>query len=292
MVVSLTHLDAVSRAVMNASTLKPGRGKTATILLACLVYAASCLAASAEAVYVDTNKNTAPGAVFSSDGVTLTMRPGWIQIPPEQVQRVREELQQQAPKVKIPVFDYAYQEASDEWFSYPYVLITIHRTGRISERDLESWAKVDLTSAVDKVAKSASSVMTDASAGHMRYDESARVVWQEIETNLVDNQKIRGITAIIPTEFGLVRVHGYSRDADYARFAASFQRLIAEASIEETVRYKPHASDSLPGWVRDLGTPEVVKRALIGAILGLAGAGMALRKRKATSTVAGKQESP
>jgi hypothetical protein len=229
-----------------------------------------------------------PGAVFRSDGAVLTMPPGWIQIPAPQVQRVREEMQRQAPAAKMPAFDYAYQEGSAEWSNYPYVLIAINRKGRIPEGELESMGATNAASAVD--TEGLSSIVTGASARQMLYDRVAKVVWLNTEASLVDNQKIRGITAMIPTEFGVVRVSGYAREADFAGFAGSFERMIREASIDESVRYKPHASDSLPRWLRDLATPEVLKNAVIGAILGLAGAGVALRKRKLASSGANNQK--
>ena len=241
--------------------------------------------------YISPLDQPQPGAVFSSDGVALTMPPGWIRIPAPEIQSVREELQREAPTAKIPAVDYAYQEGSAEWFSYPYVSIAINRKGRIPEGELESIGQMDMASSVDKATRGFSSIMTGASAGRMLYDRVAKVAWLNTEANLIGNQKIRGITAMIPTEFGDVKISGYAQGADFARFAGSFEQMISEASIDESVHYRHHVSDNLPDWVRYLATPDALQRAVVGAILGLAGASMALRKRKPASSGPSDQKS-
>lgn len=203
---------------------------------------------------------------FQKDGFALTFPPGWIAIPSEVITQAQLEMAKAAPNAPKPQYDYGFQFGSKEqWFTYPYILIQIKRTGRVPEPQLEKLDKFDSTETSQKLQKLAGEIMTEVEIGKMRYDPATRVIWVNTGSNVAELGRVSGISAIIPTEFGIVQLMGYAKEQEFMGFLSSFHEIVQSASFADGVKYQPQKSDRLPQWLRTIKWEDVLMWGLLGA---------------------------
>ena len=202
---------------------------------------------------------------FQKDGFSLTFPPGWIAIPSEVITQAQLEMAKAAPNAPKPQYDYGFQFGSKEqWFTYPYILIQIKRTGRVPESQLEKLDKYDSTETSQKLQKLAGKIMTEVEIGKMRYDPATRVIWVNTGSNVAELGRVSGISAIMPTEFGIVQLMGYAKEREFMGFLSNFHEIVRSASFADGVKYQPQMSDRLPQWLRSIKWEDVLMWGLLG----------------------------
>ena len=207
---------------------------------------------------------------FQNDGFSLTFHPGWIAIPTEIITEAQLEMAKMAPNAPKPRYDYGFQFGSKEqWFTYPYILIQIKRTGRVPAIEFEKLDKLDSAEASEKLQKSVGQMMTEVEIGKARYDPAARVIWVNTGSNVAELGRVSGVSATIPTEFGFVQIIGYAKEQEFMGFLSSFREIVGSAIFAEGVRYQPQVSDHLPQWLRSIKWEDVLMPALLGAVMAL-----------------------
>jgi len=207
---------------------------------------------------------------FQEAGFSLTFPPGWIAIPREIIAQAQVEMARAAPNAPKLQYDHAFQFGSKEqWFNYPYILIQIKRTGRVPEPQLEKLDKFDSTETSQKLQKSVGQLMSEVEIGKMRYDPAARVIWINTGSNVAELGRVSGISAIIPTEFGVIQMMGYAKEQDFMGFLSSFHDIVRSATFADGVKYQPQASDRLPRWLRSIKWEDVLTWALVGAVIAV-----------------------
>jgi hypothetical protein len=207
---------------------------------------------------------------FQNDGFSLMFPPGWIAIPKEVIAQAQAEMAKAAPNAPKPQYDYGVQFGSKEqWFAYPYVLIQVKRTGRISEPQLENFEKVDFSEASQKLQKSVGQVVTEIEVGKMRYDPVARVIWLNTGSNIAGVGRISSISAIIPTEYGVVQFTGYAKEQEFLAFLSVFHEIVRSARFAEGVKYQPQMSDRLPQWLRSIKWEDILTWTVLGVIIAV-----------------------
>jgi hypothetical protein len=224
--------------------------------------------------------HTAAAAPFSSpsDGFSIDLPPGWIQIPSAAIAETTREVARRAPNAPTPHYDYGFQFGSpDRWFTYPYVLVQVKRTGRIPESE---FAKLDKFSTADTAARlqdKIREIATDVEIGKMRYDPTSRIIWVNTGGNVADVGRFSGVSAIVPTEFGLIQFNGYALEQEFMGFLTVFHEIIGSLSAADSARYRSRAADRVP-FLSSIKWDSVLASALIGAIAGIAG--FAFRSRR------------
>lgn len=224
--------------------------------------------------------HTAAAAPFSalSDGFSIQLPPGWIPIPSAAIgERIRE-LVRRAPNAPTLHYDYGFQFGSpDRWFTPPYVLIQVKRTGRIPESE---FAKLDRFSGNDTAAELQDKfrgIATDTEIGKMRYDPTSRVIWLNAGLNVAGVGRIAGVSAIVPTEYGTIQLSGYAHEREFMGFLTQFHEMVSSLAVVDNAKYRPRATDRFPflGWIE---WDSVIFAALTGAFGAVVG--LAFRRRR------------
>lgn len=205
------------------------------------------------------------------DGFTIDLPPGWIQIPQAIISEREQQVAVLAPKTKIPHYDYGFQFGTrDQWFSYPYILIKIKRTGRITTAEFKKLEKFSYDQTAQKLQKSFGDLIKEAEIGKMRYDPVSQVVWLNTGINISAIGRISGITALIPTEYGFIQMNGYTREQEFMGFVSVFHDLVRNVTLDENVKYQAKPTDSIP-LLNTIKWDAVLVAVLTGIILAVIG---------------------
>lgn len=199
---------------------------------------------------------------------TLSLPDGWVEMPQDVLSAMHEALSKQAPNAKIPKYDYGFQlEAAQNWLEYPYVLVQVSAAGRVPEHQLKSMPKIDLNEKMKDQSAALQSMMTNTSLGKMQYDEAAHVVWITVKSDVVNIGQIEGISGLIPTEKGIVKVHAYATEADFPTCLPIFRQIITSTTISPDLIYKPRWTDSSK-FLTAINWGQVAGNAAAGAVIG------------------------
>jgi hypothetical protein len=202
-------------------------------------------------------------------GLMLEIPPGWVRIPSDVLEETQQKMQQLVPAAKRINYSYGFQFGSvDQWFSYPYILVEIKRTGRIAESEFHKLDKVSTTEMTDKVQGLVRGIATDLAVGKMRYDESTKTVWITTGSNLSGVGRVSGTTAVIPTEYGSIQLHGYSREQDYLGFVTVFYDIVRNVRLDEGTKYESRIADKIP-FISSIDWASAASTGIIGAAIGV-----------------------
>jgi hypothetical protein len=224
--------------------------------------------------------STTRSEVVQKPDFSLALPEGWVEIPQEVLKQTYEAMKQQAPDAGFPRYDYGFQlESAEKWMAYPYVLVQISNTARISEHELQSLQKVDMNKEIRSYAQAAKTLMSNMQVGQPSYDAALHVIWMTSQSDVVGIGKVQGLSGMIPTEKGMVMVHGYALDANFPTYAPMYRNLIASTKVSPELAYKPRWTDNVPVIGR-FDTSRLFRSAVIGGIIGLLIALIAMRKRR------------
>jgi hypothetical protein len=174
-----------------------------------------------------------------------------------------------APDFPLQHYDYGFQlESSKNWFEYPYILFQIKNSGRIAEKDLEKMEQVSLQEKLNEHEKQVESIASGLQAGKMVFDKKSKIVWMGLEMNVNNVGPVSGLSAMIPTEKGLIQVSGYSLRDDYPIYEPIFRSIALSTSPVAELVYRPHWSDNVPSVIRGINWDKVLGKAIIGALIG------------------------
>ncbi len=224
--------------------------------------------------------HTAAAAPFSapSDGFSIQLPPGWIPIPSAAIDEAIREVVRRAPNAPTLHYDYGFQFGSpDRWFTPPYILIQVRRTGRIPESEL---AKLDRFSSNDAAAELQDKfrgIATDTEIGKMRYDPRSRVIWVNAGLNVAGVGRIAGVSAIVPTEYGTIQLSGYAHEREFMGFLTQFHEMVSSLAVVDSAKYRSRATDLFPflSWIE---WDSVFFSALTGGVAAVAV--LAFRRRR------------
>jgi hypothetical protein len=223
--------------------------------------------------------SVARSEVVQKPGFSLTVPDGWVEIPQEVLTKTYDAMKQQAPDAGFPRYDYGFQlKSAEKWMAYPYVLVQISNTARISERELQSLQKVDMNKEIRSYAQAAKSLMSNVQLGQPSYDAALHVIWMTSQSDVVGIGKVQGLSGMIPTEKGMVIVHGYALDTNFPNYAPMYRDLIASTKVATELAYKPRWTDNIPV-VGGFDTGRLFRGVIIGGVIGLLIALIAKRKR-------------
>ena len=131
-------------------------------------------------------------------------------------------------------------------------------------------AKIDTNAAFAKSAGDMKALINDSDLGRMQYDEAARVIWMTSKTDVVGLGKVLGLTAAIPTEEGMLMIHGYALESDFHNRVQIFRDVATSMTIDPGLAYKPRKSDTPPGKTSRtfaFNWGSVATKALLGALI-------------------------
>ena len=179
--------------------------------------------------------------IKDKDGFSFTIPDGWVQIPQKVIDQVMTQYRKMSPQFKTLKYNYAFQRANQKgWFVYPYIVVQIRKTGKIPEKYLNNFRKVekDIQKGADKAQKG----MQNKVSGTMKntvYDKMNSILWSEMDANVKGVGKIKGLTAMKLTRFGTIQFVISASDKDYPKCEKEFRRMVWKMKVDPKIKYKP-----------------------------------------------------
>ena len=175
---------------------------------------------------------------------SIVLPDGWKEIPREELDRAEEATAKALPHVGSEHWEHGFQlEHSQNWFDYPYVLIQVKHTGRISQGELDKHAG-EGSSVNQNIDKMFSPMISDIQMGKLVYDKQSGLIWMRGEVTVANVGNTSGLLAIIPTEDGIIRVHCSSLTKDYAIYGPLFRSLARSVTPIPSLAYKQRPFES------------------------------------------------
>ena len=190
-------------------------------------------------------------AFETTDDFTISLPAGWHEIPKDVLETLTSNLAQLAPQAPIQVYDYGFQlDAPPEWFQHPYILVQVRNTGRTRPSELESMSKIEreMQRGLKETQDSWDSILSEFELGQTLYDPVEQILWVKFSMEVAEVGRVHGLTAAILTEHGAIQVHSYAPAGEFADYTPLFEAISRNVSVSESIQYRPHFTDSIPGF--------------------------------------------
>jgi len=214
-----------------------------------------------------------PQSFAAKEGFTIHLPQDWKPIPKEVLDRYSQAIARMAPKAEKQHYNYGFQRTdTPKWFTYPYILVQVNRSGRIPEEQLKALKRIEkaMDDSFAKATDSISSITSNASLGEPIYDPVSHILWTRISIDVKEAGTMRGIIGAILNEEGFVQIACYAMGNDFEKFLPVFEAVIKKTAIRADLKYgarnmagkagKEERKQSVVPW----GTMTLV---LIGALL-------------------------
>ena len=222
--------------------------------------------------------------VETPSGIVIHLPAGWQQVPRVVLTARFAEAARQNPNLPEQTYEYGFQAPSDQWFSHPYVLVKMQRTGRIPEAAIKKFPNLDemVRKGMDEASEAASSI-ADVAMDKTIYDSANRSVWSSARMNYAGGGNIKMLSGGHLSEDGFVQVLSYAREEDSARDETLLKDIITRVELPDGMRYVPRLTDNIP-FANAIDWNKALSKGLAGGvlvgILGLIGLMIDLLKRK------------
>jgi hypothetical protein len=219
----------------------------------------------------------------TEDGFTMYLPESWVEIPDEFLKQYSEKVSQLAPQIGKQIYDYGFQLTPvDTWMTYPYILVQVKRTGRISEEALGQYKQINdvFSEQIEEVGNNISSILSNTQLGEALYDSASQILWIKISFDLQETGKVNAQIAVKLTEFGVIQIMGYATENTFASFQPLYQEVAKQISLDDAIKYKPRMVDNVIV-DEENNKSRILAAVLLGTIIGVViGLSIWLIKRK------------
>ena len=205
--------------------------------------------------------------VFNKKEFVITLPELWKEIPTDVIAEYQSNLVARMPNVKHPEIDYGFQQViSLNWFDTPNILISVSEKGRLSKRNL---FKIPLV--FDKIfkdqIKQRKLTGKNISSNYVFYDEKSNIIYTKLSTYNLPAGNIENLTAMIPTEKGMINVTCTSTKKDFKKYEPVFKSVISSLKLKKDYVYKKRWTDRLPTFVYKVDWIDILGNVIDIAIL-------------------------
>jgi len=238
-----------------------------------LVCAFSLLLVVARSSAIDFTRTEIPGT-----GVTLNLPTDWVPIPSEVIQRYTDDAARSSanpPEIRATAnYVYGAQRKAENYFEYPYLLVQILNTGRISEAQLDAFRKALATG--EKEAEGSFPNIFQGSKFAPIYDPTTKRFWAEFSGTVAGLGSMHSLSTIILTETGFVTINMYCKEGDFTSLAPLFREIGTNVELSSSIAYEPRSTDdptitSIVNAAQGINWSKVITYAVIGVIVAWIG---------------------
>jgi hypothetical protein len=175
----------------------------------------------------------------AKEGFTIHLPKDWEPIPKEVIDKYSQAIAKMAPKAETQLYNYGFQRAdSPKWFTYPYILVQVNRSGRIPEEQLKSLKRIEkaMGESFAKTTDSISSFSSNASLGEPVYDPASHILWTRIAIDVKKTGTVQGIIGSILTEEGFVQIACYAKNEDFEKYLPVFETIIKKTDFKADLK--------------------------------------------------------
>lgn len=183
------------------------------------------------------------GTFETEDLFSITLPEGWVRMPDDVLLQYAEAVSESDDEA-LPVYDYGFQlKSSEEWLSYPCVLVQVNYFGRFSTGDLERFA---------------------------RDSEGGIVDMNGNKTLFIGVQEQDGVKVLVGrqlTEYGYIELNGFATSDNFSEIEGVFREAFTNLKIDERIQYKPRMTDNAPT-IGEINVGKVVVYSIQAALVG------------------------
>lgn len=164
----------------------------------------------------------------------------WVEIPREVLDQYQRAVSELSGTKKT--YDYGYQLGPiKKWLEYPYILVTIARTGKIAESEFKNYKRIEsgFKKGIGELEQSHSQIFSSTSHGETVYDPGIRTLWTVLSTNVQNVGKVRILVAVKLTEYGYIHVVCSSKDHEFTKYEGLYRRMVHSIRLGEKDIYVP-----------------------------------------------------
>jgi hypothetical protein len=180
-------------------------------------------------------------------GVALNLPTDWERIPPEVIQRFKDKLASSSanPAEMKTRMNYAFaaQRKAEHYFEFPYLLVEIQNTGRISTSQLEHLSNNSLGKSFAQAEELLPKMLQGSKVNTPGYDPTTKRLWCEFSSTVAGQDRMHALSVIIPTELGFVEIYMYSKEEDFSSLSSLFREIGTHVELSSSLAYKPRWTD-------------------------------------------------
>lgn len=164
---------------------------------------------------------------------TLNLPLEWTEIPSSEIEVFSARVKNLNPRLKKQHYEFGLSRSGKKFFSYPYILVQIDRSGRVSEPSLEELVKskrlTQLTG--EQINSEFSNVLSKINSGETVYDSQNKIVWFSIVSEIKGVGEVAMLSASKLTKFGSINLYCYLLRGEHNLYAPVFEKLVEEMKV-------------------------------------------------------------
>ncbi len=215
-----------------------------------------------------------------SDGhFSFTLPAGWVQIPASVVDSVGKVLG------ITEKYDLAFQEQSSGYFTYPYVLTQIRRSGRLPESEIRQLLasgafKKTMAEGYEEAIKEGAlpTFLKNAQLGEMLYDQTHNAIILKSEADIVGIGRVVSVSTMMLSDYGVVSMIFNTTKDDLGSDLADYDQIVTSFKFDKGYGYTLSLQERIERALRldKLPIPRFVISVVVALLVSAAVFGMRL----------------
>ncbi len=204
----------------------------------------------------------------TDDGFAIALPADWQKLSRETLLQCARQARQLAPQAELQIYDYGFHKPDGSGIEpcFPYIFITVDKKGKWSDENLNYYRFYREKADVESVK----AVISNMEDKRIHFDETRKIFFLTIETQVVDVGTVISYLALLFTEQGYIRVILYEKKSADSDYAGIFDQIAASIEIDDVLRYAaPVASLAEERGLFGLKVSQVWVIMICGLILGL-----------------------
>ena len=198
------------------------------------------IAALAAALFISTNAWAGLLDYGLVSGFSIIVPDNWQVIPDPVMRGMAAKVHAARPDTLVPDFSYGFQANAGDWFSLPYCLLRVTKTGKMPEEKLAELPKVDFSKVTDSGHSSRQQVIVSAEGGKEIFDPATHIIWFTSKMDLPEGGEMGVLVGSVQTEQGALSLYCYAPRESFDNFKPLFIQMIESIHPVEALRYKSH----------------------------------------------------
>lgn len=179
--------------------------------------------------------------IKTPDGFTIRFPDNWRAIPKSVLDAYSQAVAEMRPEAEKQTYHYGFQLSSArEWLVYPYILIQVKKTGRVSEDKLKSIKKLQqgIDEGLAEARGSKAGIVSTARLGETIYDPAAHILFTQMGMDVNDIGSVKVLTALLLTQEGTIQINGVAKATEFENYAPVFEAIARGVVIENRLKYQ------------------------------------------------------
>jgi len=190
---------------------------------------------------VNSNFNVNAEFKYSNEvnGYSVNLPDEWSEIPKEVIDKYLEEVSKALPNVPKINFITGFQLEKNEYFVHPYILVQEHDAQAPSYKEIERlFLGENFKNQTKKAQDSLSEVLNNSTFDKPVVDKEKNRVYININMELKNGQKIKGIAVLFIGKKKMIQFNFYSLEEDFNKYLPVFEKVNNSFEFKDEFKFK------------------------------------------------------